>query len=96
MIRLKDKRYGSTITNTSLSLIAMVVFSATLASLGAYLLLTTSTHALPARREYTNGHGPSVALFDALPQGNFSGDVIKCNGKPRLFFDFRKLTSSTS
>ncbi|KAI5451157.1 hypothetical protein NCC49_002033 [Naganishia albida] len=58
----------------------MVVFSTTLASLGAYLLLTTATHALPARREYTNGHGPSVALFDALPQRNFSGDVTQCNG----------------
>lgn len=92
MVRLKDKRYKSILLNDkSLSLITMVVFSAAVASLGAYLLLTTATHALPtARRQYANGHGPSVALYDALSQGNFTGDVTKCNGESafrRWFLD---------
>lgn len=68
----------------------MVVFSATVASLGAYLLLTTATHALPtARREYANGHGPSIALYDVLSQGNFTGDVTKCNGESAFRPPFR-------
>lgn len=58
----------------------MVVLSSAL--LGAYLLLSTGTSAFPTvKKDYVNGHGPSVALYDAMSDGEFTGDVTKCNGK---------------
>jgi hypothetical protein len=71
----------------------MVVFSAALASLGAYLLLST-TQALPtSNREYTNGHGPSVALYDAMSNGDFTGDVTQCKGMLRFVWFTGQLQS---
>ncbi|KAJ9115910.1 hypothetical protein QFC22_005053 [Naganishia vaughanmartiniae] len=57
----------------------MVVLSSAL--LGAYLLLSTGTSALPTtKKDYTNGHGPSVALYDAMSNGDFTGDITRCSG----------------
>jgi hypothetical protein len=72
-------------------LTTMVVFSAALASIGAYLLLST-TQALPtSNRGYTNGHGPSVALYDAMADGDFTGDVTQCKGMSRILWFSRCL-----
>lgn len=61
-------------------LTTMVLFSAALASLGAYLFLSATQAAPTSTREYTNGHGPSAALYDAMANGDFTGDVTQCKG----------------
>lgn len=63
-------------------LVNMVVFSATLASLAAYLFLSPTQAVPTSRREYTNDHGPSASLYNAMSNGDFTGDVTLCKGMP--------------
>ncbi|GHJ90126.1 hypothetical protein NliqN6_6528 [Naganishia liquefaciens] len=58
----------------------MVLFSATLASLAAYLLLSPTQAVPTSGYEYRNSHGPSASLYNAMSNGEFTGDVTLCKG----------------